>query len=96
MSFHADPLELVVGSNEVTLPLMSEAPKRMDSRNPSRPKVVLPVARGKLELKGPIVVENAVTDVVAGFTLPLWEAALIRPKPTLPVLVIVIRTGGRK
>jgi hypothetical protein len=94
MSFQAEPLELCVGSKEVTLPLTSEAPKRIASRRPSRPKpagVVVPVARVKLELMVGNV-KSEVTDV--GFTLPLCEAVATLPKPTLPVTVM--RTGGRK
>src|SRR6266853_3119519 len=88
MSFQANPVlaGALVGVNEVTLPLMSKAPKRLASRRPSRPKpagVVVPVARVKLELMFASVV-NEVTE--AGFTLPLWVTAAIRPKPTVAVL----------
>ena len=84
MSFQANPVlaGALVGVKEVTLPLMSEAPKRIASRKPSRPKLVL-FARVKLELMFASVV-NEVTD--AGFTLPLWVTAAIRPKPTVAVL----------
>ena len=85
MSFQANPVlaGALVGVKEVTLPLMSEAPKRIASRKPSRPKVPLPVARVKLALMFASVV-NEVTE--AGFTLPLWVTAAIRPKPTVAVL----------
>jgi len=95
MSFQAEPLELCVGSKEVTLPLTSEAPKRIASRRPSRPKVALPVTRGKGKLELMVGnVKSEVTDVGSGFTLPLCEAVATYPKPTLPVTVM--RTGGRK
>jgi hypothetical protein len=85
----------------LTVVLMSETPKRLASRRPSRPKPageVVPVARVKLDLMFGIVAENGVTD--AGSTLPLWEAVAC-PKPMVAVFpafvpLMVIRTGGRK
>jgi hypothetical protein len=101
MSFQANPslAGLSVGSKEVTVPLMSEAPKRLASRRPSRPKIALPIARGKGVGVGLIV--NIVLNVVTkeGSTLPLCETrAFVRPKSTLPLAlpVTVMRTGGRK
>src|SRR6266567_7547392 len=93
MLFQAKPAEAgdVVVVKAVTVPLMSDVPKRNASRRPSRPNALLPVARVKLK-EGLIVnVEKVVTD--AGSTLPLPEA-VAAPKPTPPVTVIC--TGGRK
>ncbi len=87
MSFHEKPVfVLFVGVKEGTgVPPMSEAPKRLASRRPSRPKVLLPVARVKFALMLGIV-GNPVVITDAGFTLPLWGAAAILPKPTVAVL----------
>src|SRR5216684_5479868 len=87
MLFHAKPAATgdVVVVYEVTVPLMSEAPKRNASRRPSQPKalfVVAPVIRVKLELILDIIVGKAVTDPDA--TLPLCET-VAAPKPTLPL-----------
>src|SRR5437879_1471078 len=78
----------VVGVKEVTVPLISEVPRRDASRSPSRPAAA-PVARVKGKLMPVIVVGKVVTDPDA--TSPLMEETAA-PKPTLPVTVI--RTGG--
>src|SRR5512132_1062643 len=87
-SSQAKPLEAFAGLNVVTEALISEAPKRMASRRPSRPKVLLPVARVRLRLIPVAGVTKVVTEV--GSTLPLCEA-VAAPKRTSPLTVI--RTG---
>src|SRR6266700_2266108 len=87
----------VVGSNTVIPVLMSETPKRIASRKPSRPppNVLLPVVRTRLWLPPVDVVGKSVTDEASGFTLPLCVTTVLAyPKPTFPLTVI--RTGGRK
>jgi hypothetical protein len=76
--------------------LKSETPIRIASRNPSRPTVELPVAKGWLELLN-VMVEKGGT----GSILPLLVTVEAAPKPMValppvPVPLMVIRTGGRK
>jgi len=81
MLFQDEPVfVLFVGVKGDGVGLTSESPKRLASKRPSRPKVLLPVARVKLELMAGKV-KNEVTN--AGLTVPLCEA-VARPKPIVP------------